>query len=139
MGETGTDPPLAAAQRMLDIFASVGAERFHVTWTNSAGHPRRPRGLCTRIRARSDWLLQSPTNPDWIDAVHIEAISFADIERIVPAMLETASIERLNLIIRPHGPGVSFVQLDDLSSDKLPPLAPAVFLTLETSPGNFQA
>ena len=45
MGETGTDTPLAAARKMLDIFASVGAERFHVTWTNSAGQPRRPRSL----------------------------------------------------------------------------------------------
>jgi hypothetical protein len=139
MEETGTDTMLAAARRMLDIFASVGADRFHVTWTNSAGHPRRPHGLRRRIGARSDWLPQSPGNPDWLDTVHIEAISFADIARIVPAMLETASIERLNLIIRPDGSGVSFLQLDDLSSDKLPPLAPAVFLILETSPGNFQA
>jgi hypothetical protein len=41
--------------------------------------------------------------------------------------------------VRPHGPGVSFIQLDDLKAETLPPLAPAVFLTLETSPGNFQA
>ena len=43
------------------------------------------------------------------------------------------------MIVRPHGPGVSFIQLDDLAADQLPALAPAVFLTLETSPGNFQA
>jgi hypothetical protein len=34
MGETDTETPLAAARRMLDIFASVGAGHFHVTWTN---------------------------------------------------------------------------------------------------------
>ena len=39
----------------------------------------------------------------------------------------------------PHGPGVTFIQLDDLKAADLPRLAPAVFLTLETSPGNFQA
>ena len=41
--------------------------------------------------------------------------------------------------MRPHGPGVTFIQLDDLNADLLAALAPAVFLTLETSPGNFQA
>jgi RepB DNA-primase from phage plasmid len=41
--------------------------------------------------------------------------------------------------VRPHGAGVTFLQLDDLSADKLPPLAPAVFLILETSPANYQA
>jgi hypothetical protein len=49
MGETGPDTPLMAARRMLDIFASVGAERFHVTWTNSAGSPRRPYSLRSNL------------------------------------------------------------------------------------------
>jgi hypothetical protein len=34
---------------------------------------------------------------------------------------------------------VTFIQLDDLKAENLSRLAPAVFLTLETSPGNFQA
>ena len=34
---------------------------------------------------------------------------------------------------------MTFIQLDDLKADQLPPLARAAFLTLETSPGNFQA
>jgi hypothetical protein len=41
--------------------------------------------------------------------------------------------------VRPHGPTVTFIQLDDLKGENLARLAPAVFLTLETSPGNFQA
>lgn len=127
------------ARAMLDLFASVSASHFDVTWTNAAGHPRRPRRLRGKIRALTHCLPQSPINPDWVDAVHIKAISYSDITRVVSAMLETASIEQLNLIIRPHGPDVSFLQLDDLSSDKLPPLAPAMFLILETSSGNFQA
>jgi RepB DNA-primase from phage plasmid len=32
-----------------------------------------------------------------------------------------------------------FIQLDDLTADQLPQLAPAMFLIFETSPGNFQA
>ena len=39
MGETETETPSSAARSMIDIFVSVGAERFHVTWTNSAGRP----------------------------------------------------------------------------------------------------
>ena len=42
--------------------------------------------------------------------------------------------------MRPHGPASPSLQLDDLESrPNLPKLAPAVFLALETSPGNFQA
>ena len=41
--------------------------------------------------------------------------------------------------MRPHGDGVTFIQLDDLKADQLSRVAPAVFLALQTSPGNFQA
>jgi hypothetical protein len=77
MGETGTDTPLEAARRMLDIFASVGAERFHVTWTDSAAHPRRPRSLRRNLRSLGGPLPQTE-NEDWLDAVHIAGIGAAD-------------------------------------------------------------
>jgi hypothetical protein len=57
----------------------------------------------------------------------------------MPALLDAAITRERNLIVRPHGPGIAFLQLDDLAADRLPTLAPAVFLALETSPGNFQA
>jgi hypothetical protein len=63
----------------------------------------------------------------------------AELARTLPEILDDATRRQRNLIVRPHGPGVSFIQLDDLKADKLPPLAPAVFLSLETSPGNYQA
>ena len=44
-----------------------------------------------------------------------------------------------NLIIRPTGPGVAFVQLDDLNSEQLDRVRPAVFIIHATSPGNHQA
>jgi RepB DNA-primase from phage plasmid len=50
-----------------------------------------------------------------------------------------AAARKRNVIVRPHGPSVTFIQLDDLKAPALPRLAPAVFLALETSPGNFQA
>lgn len=138
MGETGTDTPLAAARRMLDIFASVGAQRFHVTWTNSAGHPRRPRSLRNALRLLGGPLPQTD-NADWLDAIHIAGISATDLVRTIPALLDTALADRLNLTVRPYGQGAWFIQLDDLAAEQLPALAPAMFLIIETSPGNHQA
>ena len=44
-----------------------------------------------------------------------------------------------NLIARPTGPDVTFVQLDDLAADQLDRVRPAAFLIIATSPGNHQA
>ena len=41
--------------------------------------------------------------------------------------------------MRPRGRDVRFIQLDDLAAEKLTALAPAMFLIIETSPGNHQA
>jgi hypothetical protein len=83
--------------------------------------------------------LPEPKNPDWLDSVHIEGISIGDLARTLPAMLGTANSERLNFIVRPFGDGVTLMQLDDLSRETLARVAPAMFLGIETSPGNFQA
>jgi len=111
MAEDSTNTGQSEARAMLDAFASVGATRFDVTWTNRSGEPRRFR----------------------------EAVALADLTRTMPGMLDEATARQRNLIIRPHGPGVTFIQLDDLTADKLPRIAPAMFLSLETSPGSFQA
>jgi len=137
MGVASTDTPLMAARSMLGIFASVGAARFHVTWTNSAGRPRRPSSLRKNLQSLGGPLPQ--TNAGWLDAVHIAGIPAEDLDRTIPALLDTAIADRLNLTVRPHGGGVRFIQLDDLAADRLPALAAAMFLILETSPGNHQA
>jgi len=129
MGEASTDPPLmvAAARTMLGIFASVGAARFHVTWTNSAGRPRRPSSLRKNLQSLGGPLPQTD-NADWLNAVHIAPINVADLGRTISALLDTAIADRLNLTVRPRGRGVRFIQLDDLAADKLPALASAMFL-----------
>jgi RepB DNA-primase from phage plasmid len=99
------------AQSMLDVFASVGATQFDVTWTTRAGE--------------KEWFRR--------------AMTYADLTRTPPAMLDAAPTKQRNIIVRPHGSGVTFIQLDDLSPAMLARLAPAVFLALQTSPGNFQA
>jgi hypothetical protein len=102
----------AAARAMLDLFASVGATRFDVTWTSAAGEEQNFRRNCMT----------------------------AYLARILSAVLDDAAKKQRNVIVRPRGgSGVTFVQLDDLDADKLARVAPAVFLILETSPGNFQA
>ena len=39
--------------------------------------------------------------------------------------LHAAPAKERNVIVRPHGPGVTFIQLDDLAVDNLARLAPA--------------
>lgn len=122
---------------MLDIFTSVGAGCFHVTWTNADGDPRRSRSLRSSLRALDDPLPHAD-NADWPDAIHIARIGAADLNRILPALLETATADRLNLNLRPYADAAWFIQLDDISADTLARCAPAMFLQIETSPGNHQ-
>src|ERR1039457_6255196 len=44
-----------------------------------------------------------------------------------------------NLIIRPSGKGVAFLQLDDLGTEQLERVRPAAFIIHATSPGSYQA
>jgi hypothetical protein len=111
MAEDSANTAHSAARAMLDAFASVGATSFDVTWTTTQGKPRR----------------------------FDEGVSLADLARRIPDELDKATRQQRNLIVRPEGLGVTFMQLDDLTADRMQRLAPAVFLTLETSPGNFQA
>ena len=107
----GDSTALHDGQRMLDLFASVGAAHFDVTWTSCAG----------------------------VKELFRRNVAAAELKSQLPAMLDFAPAKQRNIIVRPHGANVSFIQLDDLTADRLPPLAATAFLTLETSPGNFQA
>ena len=111
MGDDSAQVGHSEARAMLDVFASVGATRFDVTWTTIAGD--------------KEWFRRG--------------VSFAELTRALPAMLDSAPARQRNVIVRPHGPAVTFIQLNDLKAGDLPRLAPAVFLALETSPGDFEA
>ena len=99
------------ARRMLDICASVGACAVDLTLTDNAGE--------------KEWFRRN--------------MPLAELGGTLPAMLDNASKRQRNVIIRPHGPGIVFLQLDDLDGEKLAHAAPPCFITLETSPGNYQA
>jgi DNA invertase Pin-like site-specific DNA recombinase len=111
------------AQRMIDVFTSVGARQFVVTKLD--------------IEQAIKWG---------------KAYSAGELRNLLPAMVRTAEFRRKhtlasgqeieageNLIVRPSGPEVIFVQLDDLTADQLKPLYPASCLMISTSPGNYQA
>ena len=107
----GADHGVKEAQGMLGVFASVGATHFDLSIIGLSGE---------KLAFR-------------------RGVKLADLRRDMPSILAAATSKQRNVIVRPHGVGVSFVQLDDLKGEMLTKIAPAVFLLLHTSPGNFQA
>lgn len=100
------------ALEMLDLFASVGVEFFDITHTNIDGQKRgfRPKQSLAQTRGS------------------------------MPILLENAPARFNNVIIRPHRPpAVLLIQLDDLNAETLERVKDVSFMTLGTSPGNFQA
>jgi RepB DNA-primase from phage plasmid len=96
---------------MLEVFGSVGAERFTLTW----------RTMDEQIaRVRKHW-------------------STPYIRRQLPGLLGEAARDRLNLFTRPYAARTSLIQLDDLTPDQTRALEPHAFLTIQTSPGRAQA
>src|SRR5208337_4542135 len=96
---------------MLDAFASVGAERFDITFTDIAGEKVGFRG-----NRAQEWL-----------------------QPAIAGMLDDAADRQHNVIVRPRTGGGTLIQLDDLGDDAAARLEPASFLVLRTSPGNYQA
>ena len=102
---------IAEAVRMLEVFASVGADSFDVIHTNLAGEKRGFRPAQSLEQAR-------------------ESMRF-----LVP----NARMRKNNLIIRPRSSTVALIQLDDLSQENLARITGKAVLTLATSPAGRQA
>lgn len=113
MADHETKAGIDAARAMLDAFTSVGAESFHLTLTSRQG----------RKLERNGFRKSVPANV---------------LREILPAELTEAAQRQHNVIVRPNGPPV-FIQLDDLDQTGLQRVQPAAFLSLQTSPGNYQA
>jgi hypothetical protein len=111
------------AQRMLDAFASVGAERFFVTKTN----------------VREDKTLAWPTSPEHLREVLSAVLRTAAARRPCDVGDGRTIMAGENVIVRPMSRTTAFIQLDDLAADALEKVRPFAFLTLATSPGNHQA
>lgn len=109
----GAFDPITEALRLLDLFASVGAEAFDLTHTNLHQEKRGFRPAQTLAQARAS----------------------------MPYLVPSAARRQNNLIVRPRARAgtVALIQLDDLPPDKLARIAPAAFLVLQTSPQGVQA
>ena len=118
---------IAAARRMLDTFASCGAESFHITKT------------------KLEW-------PGHKEVIWGKTFPLEELRAKLPAMVRTAALRRPtivpdgrkiwageNLIMRPFGRNTAFIQLDDLAHDQLQQVRDAACIIHATSPGNYQA
>lgn len=106
-GSAVAQPALA----MLAAFASVGANHFDITWTNTAG---------AKVAFRSNRSLD-------------------EIRATLPRILQEAARKQHNVIVRPRKSGPTLIQLDDLDGVAEARLRSMSFLTLQTSPRNYQA
>jgi hypothetical protein len=101
----------AEAVRMLDLFGAIGATHFDITHIHLCGEKRGFR------RNRS----------------------ITEVRRLMPHLVTSAVLRQDNVILRPRVVGPICIQLDDLDPDKLAMISSLAFLTIETSPGNYQA
>lgn len=100
------------AQAMFDALSSVGVERCDVTFTALDG---------TKVGFR-------PKQP------------IPSLRRAVFPILQDTADRQQNFIVRPcPHPRAVLIQLDDLDTRHVERVKPAAFMTLQTSPGNYQA
>jgi hypothetical protein len=95
---------------MLSAFASVGARSFDVTLLDIEG---REQGYQSKR-------------------------SLEELRRSMAKRLEAAARLQQSIVIRPRSTTATLIQLDDFDEAKAERMEPYSFLTLRTSPGNFQ-
>ncbi len=106
-----SNPLVASALHMLQLFGSVGADLFDITHTNIEGERtgfRRGQSLAAAVQS-------------------------------MPSLMAAADRRQRNIIVRPRSDSSTLIQLDDLDERKARLTSPAAFLILETSPANFQS
>lgn len=110
-GETATGSGISKALAMLSAFASVGARVFDLSITDLTGPVKG---------------LQRPGR------------SLEEMRRRIGRDLQDGERNRHNVIIRPRSATALLVQLDDMAHAEVQRIEPLSFLTLRTSPGNYQ-
>lgn len=118
---------IAAAPRMLETFASCGAESFVITKTSLEwpGHKKAKWGKTyslEELRPKLQGMVRTAGRRG---------------EEVLPDGRKVWAGE--NLIMRPFGRNVAFVQLDDLVPEQLEKVRDAACIIHATSPGNYQA
>jgi len=112
MSERAGDTPTSKALVMLSAFASVGARVFDLSLTDLSGAPVKD--------------LQRPGK------------SLEEMRRLIRRVLHEAEHNQHNIIIRPRSATALLVQLDDFTAEKATQVEPCAFMTVCTSPGNYQ-
>jgi hypothetical protein len=97
---------------MLAAFASVGAQTFDLSLTDLSGAPVKG--------------LQRPGK------------SLEQMRHSIGRVLHEAEHNQHNVIIRPRSATALLVQLDDFTAEKAAQVEPCTFMTICTSPGNYQ-
>jgi hypothetical protein len=120
---------VSEALRMIDTFASVGANRIHVTKTDingvvEWGKAYSPEGLRKVLPA----MVRVAAKLEECDILDKKTGNVVDHARA-----------GANLLARPMSETTAFIQLDDLTEAKLDRVRSVAFLTVQTSPGNSQA
>ena len=110
MADRAGDTDAQAALTMLEAFGSVGATAFDVTLLNIEG---REQGF-QRNR------------------------SLDELRHSIRCRLEAATGQQHSIVIRPRSTAALLIQLDDFTADKAEQLAQHAFMTVCTSPNNFQ-
>jgi hypothetical protein len=106
-----TTPAHDSARATLDAFASVGATTCDLTITTRNGRKE-----------------------DFQRTVPVDRLRSG-----IAAILDKAAGAEHNVIVRPRGPSVVFIQLDDLTTSVAQRVRDVAFIGLRTSPGNHQA
>jgi RepB DNA-primase from phage plasmid len=97
---------------MLSAFASVGARVFDLSLTDLSGAPVKG--------------LQRP------------GTSLEEMRRTIRRVLHEAERNQHNVIIRPRSATALLIQLDDFTAEQAAQVQPFAFMTVCTSPGNYQ-
>lgn len=113
---------VSEALRMIDTFASVGANRIHVTKTDINGIVQRGKPYSLEdLRKRLPAMVRV--------AGKLEECDLLDKTGNIIGQARAGG----NLMVRPMSDTAGFIQLDDLTEAKLDRVRPVAFLTVRTS------
>jgi hypothetical protein len=112
MNERVGDTPAGKALAMLAAFATVGARVFDLSLTDLSGAP-----------------VKGQQRPDK---------SLEEIRRSIGRVLREAERNQHNVIIRPRSATALLIQLDDFTAEKAVQVQSCAFMTVCTSPDNYQ-
>jgi RepB DNA-primase from phage plasmid len=125
VNDTAEQSNTGKAFAMLNAFASIDASVFNITLTDINGDN-------LRFHQYPDWIRPDPKTKRLPD------ITLDELRARIGGLLQDATRIRRNVIIRPRSATALLVQLDDFTAEKVAVVAPHAFMTICTSPGNYQ-